>query len=119
AVLVATVPFWMVGIEALTSDGDRLTVRRAIGLALGFCGILLLVWPELHMGASGRAFLGGVVSSQIAGIGWAIGSTYARRRGADENVLAAAAFEMLFGGVLLLAAGTLHGEWRVLAFSPR
>jgi drug/metabolite transporter (DMT)-like permease len=119
AVLVATVPFWMVALERLMPDGDRLTTRRVIGLVLGFAGIVVLVWPEMRMGASGRAFLGGVLSSQIACIGWAIGSTYARRRGAEENVLAAAAFEMLFGGVLLLAAGTLHREWAVLAFSPR
>ncbi len=119
AVLVASAPFWMVGLETLMPDGERLTPRRVAGLALGFAGIVILVWPELGMGASGRAFLGGVVSSQIACVGWALGSTYARRRGAEENVLAAAAFEMLFGGLLLLVAGTAHREWAALAFSPR
>ena len=29
AVLVATSPFWMVGIDALMSDGERLTLRRS------------------------------------------------------------------------------------------
>jgi drug/metabolite transporter (DMT)-like permease len=118
AVLVAMCPFWMVGLEALMPDGDRLTPRRVIGLLVGFAGILTLVWPEVHVGG-GRRFLGGVISTQIACVGWAVGSTYARRRGHEENVLAAAAFEMLFGGMLLLAAGAAIGEWRNVAFNPR
>ncbi len=118
AVLVAMCPFWMVGLEAVMPDGDRLTPRRVIGLLVGFAGIVTLVWPEVHVGG-GRLFLGGVISTQIACVGWALGSTYARRRGHEENVLGAAAFEMLFGGMLLLAAGAAIGEWRIVAFNPR
>src|ERR671931_626065 len=55
AVLVAMSPFWMVGIDAMTAHGERITRRRAAGLLIGFCGIVLLVWPEIHVGASGRA----------------------------------------------------------------
>ncbi len=123
SVLVATVPFWMVGIEAVSGNADRLGSRRIIGLILGFFGIVLLVWPELSIGRSASGFLGGVISSQLAGIGWAIGSTYARRRGhtdaEDENVLATAAFEMLFGGIALLLVGIALGEPARLAFTTR
>jgi drug/metabolite transporter (DMT)-like permease len=118
AVLVAMCPFWMVGLEAFMPDGELLTLRRTAGLIIGFAGIVMLVWPEIHLGAGG-GFLGGVIATQIACLGWALGSTYARRRGHDENVLGAAAFEMLFGGLLLLAAGLAIGEWRVLAFNRR
>jgi drug/metabolite transporter (DMT)-like permease len=119
AVLVATAPFWMIGTDAVMHDGDPLVLRRVVGLIIGFGGIVVLVWPELRMGAAGRAFLGGVVAAQIACVGWAVGSSYARRRGHEENVLGAAAFEMLFGGLLLLAAGSLRGEWAMMAFTPR
>ena len=44
---------------------------------------------------------------------------YSRRRRPGEHVLAVAASQMLFGGLVMLAAGTLHGEWAHLAFSPR
>jgi drug/metabolite transporter (DMT)-like permease len=118
AVLVAMSPFWMVGIDAIRSDGEALTVRRVVGLIVGFAGIVMLVWPDIRL-AGGRAFLGGVMATQIACLGWAIGSTYARRRGHEENVLMTAAVEMLFGGVLLLAAGLAWGEWRMLAFNVR
>jgi drug/metabolite transporter (DMT)-like permease len=105
AVLVAMSPFWMVG------------------LAVGFGGIVMLVWPELRLGASGRAFLGGVISTQIACAGWALGSSYARKRGrghaSDENVLATAALEMLFGGLVLLVVSLALGEAAHLRFAPR
>lgn len=116
AVLVAVVPFWMVGVEKLTGSADPLTPRRMLGLVLGFAGIVLLVWPELELGA-GRAFLLGVLATQLACLGWAIGSSYSRRRAPAENVLAVAAYQMLFGGLAMLIAGAIHGEWSHLTFT--
>jgi drug/metabolite transporter (DMT)-like permease len=55
ALLVAAVPFWMVGVERLRVDGEPMTRRRFIGLLVGFAGIVLLVWPEVRMGAKAGA----------------------------------------------------------------
>jgi drug/metabolite transporter (DMT)-like permease len=44
---------------------------------------------------------------------------YARRRSVHENVLTAAAFEMLFGGLALLAVGVALGEWMAVVINPR
>ena len=118
AVLVAAIPFWMVGVERFMKASDPLTTRRLIGLVVGFSGIVLLVWPELALG-NGRSFFLGVVSTQLACLGWAIGSSYSRRRHADENVLAAAALQMLFGGLILALGGVMRGELAMLAFSNR
>src|SRR3954447_23949814 len=43
AVLVATAPVWMVGLDAVMPGGERLTVRRVTGLLVGFLGIVTLV----------------------------------------------------------------------------
>jgi len=118
AVLVAITPFWMVGIDALMPRGERLTVRRVVGLLIGFAGIVTLVWPEIRFGSS-AGFLRGVMAAQLACLGWAIGSTYARTRGRDENVLATVALEMLFGGLFLLSLGLLRHEWAALVVNPR
>jgi drug/metabolite transporter (DMT)-like permease len=128
AVLVATVPFWMVGIDALANRAaptiarHPLTARQVTGLVVGFSGIVLLVWPELNV-SEARGFLTGVIATQIACVGWALGSTYAKRRArtgpAEENVLASAAFEMLFGGVVLLIVGMALGEWSRVSFTTR
>lgn len=123
AVLVATSPFWMVGFDALMADGEAIALRRTLGLIVGFGGIVMLVWSEIRIDGGGGAFLGGVVAAQIACVGWAVGSAYARKRGRgharEEHVLATAAFEMLFGGIaLLIVAVALHETTR-LAFTPR
>ena len=118
AVLVAMSPFWMVGIEAVMPDGDPLTIRRMAGLIVGFIGIVVLVWPEVRAGGA-AGFRGGVAAAQIACLGWAVGSTYSRRHGREENVLATAAFEMLFGGFVMLGVGLVRHEPHVLAFNAR
>src|SRR6476660_8660357 len=118
AVLVASVPFWMVGVERFMAESDRLTPRRVLGLVVGFGGIVLLVWPELELG-NGRAFFFGVGATQLACLGWALSSSYSRRRHADENVMATAALQMFFGGVILSIGGFVLGELGTFAYSGR
>ena len=120
AVTVATVPFWMIAAEALTRDGDPLSTRLVLGLLVGFGGILLLVWPDVASGnAAGHRFLMGIIALQVACVGWALGSSLSRRHARKENVLSAAAMQMTFGGLVMLAAATVRGEWSHLAFNAR
>jgi drug/metabolite transporter (DMT)-like permease len=129
AVLVATSPFWMAAVEACLPDGERLRPSVLAGLIVGFGGIVALVWPDLTGGTrDGRGFLAGIVALQIASIGWSIGSSYSKRHGrasdhdasgSFDDVLASASFQMLAGGLIMIAAGTLRGEWSALSFTPR
>ncbi len=118
ALLVAAVPFWMVGVERLMPRPEPLTPQRLVGLLVGFTGIVLLVWPELAH-PTGPGVIAGAAATQLACVGWAIGSSYSRRRQSGENVIAAAAVQMLFGGAALLVVGLLAGEWSSLAFNLR
>jgi drug/metabolite transporter (DMT)-like permease len=120
AVVIASSPFWMAGVEALQPDGERVTWNTAIGLLVGFSGIVLLIWPELMQGgAAGRGFLYGMIALQIACLGWSIGSSYSKRHGRHENVFSATAAQMLAGGLMMLTLGTARGEWGALSFSTR
>ena len=123
AVVVASSPFWMAGVEAFRRDGERMTRRSAAGFVLGFLGIVLLIWPALWRPldgrAGGRGFVVGVIFLQIACLGWSIGSSYSKRHGRSQNVFTATAAQMLAGGVMMLALGTVRGEWGSLAFSTR
>ena len=120
AVTVATIPFWMIGMDAFTRDGDPLSARLVLGLLVGFGGILLLVWPDITTGtAQGHQFLLGILALQIACVGWAIGSAISRRHARAEHVLSASAMQMMFGGLFMLAAATVRGEWSHLAFNTR
>lgn len=118
AVLVACVPFWMVGIEAAWPGGEPITRRALLGLLVGFLGIVLLVWPNLTLeGADAWKFGLGVVILQIACLGWAAGSAYSRRRKVKGDPVMFAAIQMLCGGVLMFAAGLASGEWPRLTFT--
>ncbi len=121
AVLVASTPFWMVGIESL-AGGEPLTLRTVTGLLVGFSGILLLVWPDLAAALSqttGWKWVGGLVATQLACIGWSIGSTVSKQRLKGTDPLVSAAFQMLAGGLVLLTVGALTGEFGRLTWSSR
>jgi drug/metabolite transporter (DMT)-like permease len=79
AVSVASSPFWMTGIDALTG-GERLTLRGVVGFVLGFAGIVVLMSPDLHTGGgtSGH-FVLGMILGQLACLGWSIGSSMSKR----------------------------------------
>ena len=120
AVLIASVPFWSAGIEALVPGGERVRGATVAGLTLGFSGIVVLVWPELTSGgAAGRQFIAGVIALQLACLGWALGTSYSKRHQSSADPLALSTVQMLFGGAMLLAAATAAGEWGQLHFSAR
>jgi drug/metabolite transporter (DMT)-like permease len=119
AVLVATSPFWMAGVESLLKDGEKLRRNTILGLLVGFSGILVLVWPDLAMDRADSRFLAGVIALQIASFGWALGSSYSRRHMRADHILGTTALQMLAGGLIMLAAGTVRGEWSQLFFTPR
>ena len=120
AVFIATSPFWMAGVEACLRDGERLTRSTLLGLAVGFSGIVVLVWPELSLASAGsRHFLLGVAALQIASLGWSLGSAYSRRRPRNDHVLGSTAFQMLAGGLMMIGVATVRGEWTQLSFNFR
>ena len=120
AVIVASAPFWMSGIEAVRRDGERITWRTVVGFLVGFSGVMLLIWPDLFSGgASGRRFVLGVISLQVACLGWAIGSSYSKRHAREANVFSSAALQMIVGGVMMLTIATALGEWNTVVFSTR
>lgn len=120
AVIVAMVPFWAVIVEALLPRGERLTARTALGLTVGFAGIMVLVWPELTGGGrQGQLFVAGVVALQLACLGWALGTSYTKRMASLGAPFAVSAMQMLLAGAMLMVVATASGEWGRLAFTPR
>ncbi|MGH9160675.1 MAG: EamA family transporter [Vicinamibacteraceae bacterium] len=118
AVMVATTPFWMVGIGALLPRGERITRRILGGLVLGFAGVLLLAWPDLRDGAASGS-LGGLLALEVACAGWATGTILAKRRHTDQNPFGAAAIQMLAGGAAMLLLSMMLGEWRAVTLTAR
>jgi drug/metabolite transporter (DMT)-like permease len=106
ALLVSTVPLWMVLFEWLRKDGTRPTLGVVAGLVLGFAGLVLLVRP----GSEGGFDKIGVGVLLLSCVSWAWGSLRSRHVPLPESPLMATGMEMLSGGALLMVLGLLTGE---------
>ena len=115
ALMIATVPVWMVLLDWLRGGAARPNLGVTIGLVLGLAGIALLAGPTNIAGGNHLNSFG-VLLLLFAAISWATGSLYARRALIPAPPLLATAMEMLVGGGLLLVAGSITGEWGQLRF---
>jgi drug/metabolite transporter (DMT)-like permease len=118
ALVVATLPFWMTGIEAALPRGESITARQILGMLIGFAGLLLLLSPDLNS-AIDRNFLKGILGLLVAPASWAAGSIYSKYRGVKTDPLMAASLQMTIGGLILLLAGMVLGEHRNLVYDSR
>ena len=120
AVIVANLPFFVAALEAMRKDGERLSAGGVLGLFIGFCGLLVLMWPKLHAGGRhGLYDFRGEFALLAANLCWAAGSIYARRRIRGIAPLMGVALEMLVAGVTLTAAGLAAGEAARYHFTAR
>jgi drug/metabolite transporter (DMT)-like permease len=109
ALLVATVPVWMVLLDWLRPGGTRPRAGVFAGLALGLVGLVMLVGRGAIRGHELADPVGAAVLI-VGSILWATGSLYVGLNPRPPSALIANAVQMLAGGVALLAVGTAAGE---------
>ncbi|MEO0913631.1 MAG: DMT family transporter, partial [Pseudomonadota bacterium] len=70
AILIAQLSPVLTAVAAVLILSERLTIWRVGGLALGFAGVLALVWPELGGGSSDRlvGYAIGLVSAGLSAL---------------------------------------------------
>ncbi|NMH93555.1 EamA family transporter [Pseudonocardia bannensis] len=110
ALLIASVPLYIVLLRALTGDRPRRATLLGVGVGMVGLAVLLLAGPS---GGSG-----GVVGSAwwgpwlvlLAALGWACGTFATARLPVPPNPFALAAAQMLAGGVILLAVSLGTGD---------
>lgn len=118
ALIVALLPLWVALAESFVPGMDRPSARGYVGLAVGFAGLGVLMAPRLT-GISGtpKELLG--VATQILGTWlWTGGSILSKRRPVKADALVATGYEMLTAGAVLLAIGTVRGEWVGARITP-
>ncbi|MGE5180074.1 MAG: drug/metabolite exporter YedA [Bacteroidota bacterium] len=107
ALLVATIPFWIVILDWARRGGTRPGARTIVGIGAGFAGVLLLVGAH---GPGGGIDHAGAAVLVVAPIGWALGSVLSRRLPHPASHLQSGAMQMLAGGVALCVVGLAIGE---------
>ncbi|MCX6378904.1 MAG: EamA family transporter [Armatimonadetes bacterium] len=119
SLMLATTPFWMVGIEALKPQGDRLSSRHTVGLAIGFTGMVGLLAPKLIGVSYNSHLLMGCLVMQGACVSISFGSLYVRHQRLGVAPFMGAAWQMISAGVIVVLVGTLRGEWARWHFTPQ
>lgn len=105
ALVIGCVPLWVVIMRSF--HGDRVPRPTWIGVLVGFAGLAMLVVPGDR---PGDAPLWGVLVVLAASLSWAAGSFYSRRVPQPRDPFAATAWQMLFGGLAMVAVGLIAGE---------
>jgi drug/metabolite transporter (DMT)-like permease len=109
ALLVATVPLWMVLVDALRGDAQKPAFTVMIGILIGFAGVALLI-GSLATDMTGASTFG-AAALVFASLSWAVGSLYGRTAALPSSQLLGTGMEMLAGGVALLITAFALGEW--------
>lgn len=103
ALVVATTPIWLALFQR-----KRPSLRAITGMALGLCGVVVLVGPAAFAGSE-RIDASGVVVLTIASISWAAGSLV-QRAGTTTSPLMGTGAQMVAGGALLVLLAAAFGE---------
>jgi drug/metabolite transporter (DMT)-like permease len=111
ALLVSTVPLWIILMAWLTGTGPRPTSWIMAGLVVGFLGMYFLVGPGLHWQS---AFSGhgrrGVAATFVAALAWSVGSLYARHIHLSVSAFLGVAMQMMLASVVLFMVACSTGE---------
>ena len=117
ALLIASVPLWVLLMRR--ASGEPVSRAGVAAVLVGFAGVALLLRPgEQSEGASLLA-LGAVV---LAAVMWASGSFASPRLRLPADPLVSTGWQMLLGGLVIVAAGLAAGEapeFDLQAFSTR
>jgi drug/metabolite transporter (DMT)-like permease len=116
ALMIATVPFWLVLFEAFRPGGVKPTFRSILGLVIGFSGVFLLIGPAEITGAQHRFDNFGVIVLLVASLLWSLGSIYAKGADMPRSTLISTGMQMLAGSASLFVVSVLTGELGAFSF---
>ncbi len=115
AVLLATLPIWMVLLDWVLYSNNRPGNFTLTGISLGIVGVGLLFGMDENVLINTANINGLVILSSLAltfgGMLWAAGSIYIRNIKTSVPIHFFAGMQLLVGGSLLILFGLSQGEW--------
>ncbi len=110
AVLVAMVPLWIAFLMWFWPGGQAPSWKVVGALGVGLLGVVILAAPVNLLG-SAPIYLPALLVVMLACLSWAVGSVYSRTAELPSSAQMVSALQMLGGGVMLIIAGAIDGEW--------
>jgi len=109
ALILSTLPFWVVGLESLLPKGPKLNWLIISGLLLGTSGVVLIFAKDLNIALDFNILLGGICLLGAV-VAWSAGSIYWKYKQINVKPMMGASIQMLIAGILQTALGFILGE---------
>jgi drug/metabolite transporter (DMT)-like permease len=113
AIVLATVPFWIVLLEYVVPGESRPSPRKLMALLPGFAGVALVAWQNVIERPVGA---GPIVLLLVSALSWAAGSLLSKRTSSARSGVSISGMQLAAGGVALLLVSLAIGEFQ--DFSP-
>jgi drug/metabolite transporter (DMT)-like permease len=111
SLFIATVPLWMVVIDALRPHGVKASRLVWLGVLVSLAGTALLANPWQTRTSSPPLDPLGIGVLIFAALSWSVGSLYSRHAPLPQSPLMGTAMEMLAGSLGLFVLAGIVGEW--------
>jgi drug/metabolite transporter (DMT)-like permease len=114
ALIIATIPLWVVIIRLIS--GDRPRPLTLVGVGVGLIGLAVILAPggisapATGPAADGTAIVAGSIALVCSTFLWALGSWLSPRLPTPSNTLVFTTYQMLVAGIVLMIAGAVSGE---------
>ncbi|RXJ74207.1 EamA family transporter [Veronia nyctiphanis] len=105
SILNASTPIWG-ALIALIWLGDSMSFTRIMGLVVGFCGVVVLVWDKLEFTSGGLGW--SVVAVVSATFMYGLSASYTKRFLSDVPPIVVSAGSLLGASVALLPLGIMY-----------
>jgi drug/metabolite transporter (DMT)-like permease len=124
ALLCASTPFWIIGINFCQKKLETFNAKIIVGLVIGLIGQIIIFYDNLA-DLSNPKYFAGIICIVIANFSWAVGTVITKQVKVSINPLFSAGIQMLVAGIALSILGmfktditTLHieakGIWAML-----
>src|SRR5579872_2288060 len=115
AVMLATIPAFLAIAEIIFLRTQRLTARLVVALLIGLAGVAVLMSRALNLGGA-PVDKRGAAALLVASISWSLGSVLSRKMTLPPSKGMSSGAQMFAGGVFLVMAAAVLGEFR--GFNP-
>jgi drug/metabolite transporter (DMT)-like permease len=116
ALIVSTVPIWIVLMDWWRPHGVRPKASVFFGLALGLVGMIILVGPRAIIG-DGHLDELGALALFLGSLSWALGTIITRVRGRQGSLIVFSALQTLSASVAMFVMAAMSGEFGRLSLS--
>lgn len=115
AIMCSTMPVVVIIINIAIHREEKVNANIVTGVILGMLGIIL-IFSE-HLSDFSRAeYIGGILLTFSAVLGWAFGSIWIKKKNNSSNLFLNAALQMIGGGVWLIPISIVFDDYTTISF---